>query len=377
MTIARPAALALALAACGPEPPRADLLLTGTDYAPRVIPDRPVARYELRHLRSWGSDSGPEAIGQIAAVGATSRGLLAVADMTDCRILLFDLRTGGKEPVGQVGRCGDGPGELRFLRAVDFVGDTLVAHHALQPLVQFLTLDGAEVGRRPIAGLLSGTESVQSLEPVAGGQYALAIALPSRASGEGGLGENPVSIRLLDLPTGRTLAEALGPAPVSQANPGNLTEGPELCVGTLPDGSRRLAAMNRWAIEGVILSPDSLRQMAHMVLEGDYGTAPFPPPMHGYLPDGLGSAVVCTALGPLYWRLEGSSVDRKPVISGGRVLLTDWDGSPLLNLHFGPSDSVLFNRPMAAVGDRVFAASNVLFDYPMVHEFRLVEAGGR
>lgn len=369
--------LSLLLAACGPEPPPADLLFTDVAGPPRVIPDAPVTRYELRHVRSWGSDSGPDAFSTVSAIGVRGDDLLAVVDMATCRIMLFDRRNNRREPVHAVAKCGDGPGEFRHVRSVDLVGDTIVLVRVSEPVVQYLAFDGREYRRENFSDQLGELESVQSLKPVPGGRFVLSVSLMPRMAEVRGVSSRPTSVRLLDLATTRVVAEALGPTPVSQANPGPLTEGPELCSLSGRNGDVRVVVMNRWAIEGVILVTEALRQTAHVVLEGDYRTVPFPQPMTGYLPAGLGSSVACTGIGPIFWKREGSLVERRPVTTGGRILLTDWEGVPLLNTRFVAKDSLLYGRAAAAVGDRVFTIDNGTYEHPVVHEFQLVATGAR
>lgn len=364
----------LLVAGCSQDAPPTTMLLTGVDLPARLIRDVGPGRVSVEWQRSYGASQGPAALGVIGAVAADDAGRLIVFDVSACQLVVFDWKSAGKKAPVRLGGCGDGPGEFRHVRNIALLGDTLAVVPVSGNYVQFVTLDGLEMGRLHFEALLGAGESVQELEALGGTTFALSVAHPPNAATLRSPDEPVTSLRIVDLADGRVLAAAVGQSPIAQANPGNHTEGPELCVWTGASGRRFAALQNRWSIEGVAFNVPDLTPVLHVVLPGAADPVPFPPPMAGYFPAGLGSSVACTGFGPLFWHREGHVVERRAVTTGGRYALVSWDARELLSTAFGPADSVWWGKPVAGTSDRVFTVDNRTFEFPVVHEF-LIRAG--
>ncbi len=78
----------------------------------------------IRLIRVLGSESGPLAFGQVGRGAISQRGIVAITDVQSCEVVFLDGATGGF--ISRYGRCGNGPGELRAVTSMQYVGDTLV-----------------------------------------------------------------------------------------------------------------------------------------------------------------------------------------------------------------------------------------------------------
>ena len=76
-------------------------------------------------IREYGTLSGELTFGLPYALAILPDGALVVADAGDCTLKVIDRPSG--QLANQWGRCGDGPGEFRFVRALSVHGDSLFA----------------------------------------------------------------------------------------------------------------------------------------------------------------------------------------------------------------------------------------------------------
>lgn len=144
--------LSLIAVGCGVDVDRDDWLMPNLT---NVRPDAATADsiWHAVPLREFGVWDGDMAFGAPSAVAALPDGALAVGDYFTCSITVIDRPT--DEVRTRWGRCGDGPGEFRLIRAMTVHGDSLFVYDQGRQEIIVLSVDGVESRRirvQPSAG---------------------------------------------------------------------------------------------------------------------------------------------------------------------------------------------------------------------------------
>lgn len=339
----------------------------------RVRPTQPsdARGAEVRVGRTYGA--GPEpAFAFLGSLAVLSDGRLAAADNGTCEILVFP--TSPDEAVHRLGRCGDGPGELREVRGLTASGDTLIAYDPSKQALVWITLDGAE-RRRMRPDILVDSAAVMGLTGIAVVNDTVLVAgliLPPAEERD----TDDRLLALIDTRTGRTLQRFLVDPPVSQRNPGNLLRTVEFCL-TRTDSGAFLSTINHWAFEGVTWRVPELEQVGHFRVSLPW-TGPIrvdrDPP--GMLRMASGYATVgCSHQGTLYrhHRLDQSSKPIKRL--GGRIELRDFDGTLRFAADLDAGDWRLTGRFAAGGPQSVFATmADPVTSAHIVREIEIVQS---
>lgn len=317
----------------------------------------------------YGAPSGPSSFSALQGLAVSRKGILAVVDVAECRVELYSVTGPTLMPTGQFGKCGDGPGELRQVRSMTFVGDTLAILLAGQPTIRLLALDGREVGRLDLGSRLPAGFDIQQIEGLPPSALLVSLASGRGTGSRSGPGER--SLALVYSLAGDSVIRLPGSVPqVAMANTGVYFSGPALCAGTSHD-TTYFALANRWASEVAIYRWPQIEMLSHVAAPGDYSPLALPNPNTGYMPRIFGLSAACVYGGVLLWSRTGHFDGAHPVFDGGRVLGVSMSGSPLMDFRYSSADSAMLVIPEGSFQGRLFGASNQLFGYPQIVEFEL------
>lgn len=326
------------------------------------IAHAPASEAVLEFVGSRGTAAGIHAFGMIGPVAVSQRGILAAFDYSSCRVFLWSLSE--SKALAPIGRCGDGPGEFRQVTAMTFVGDTLVTYASQTQWLQFVSDQGIEYRRLTLPKQFGPTAVIQNLAFIAPGVFAASIA---RVPGDlpAALGSRLLVTFTTD--SARILASAVENSRIAMQNPATIMTGLEMCGWY--DGS--VAVLSQWSFEGGTFQGSSLRPRFHFdsPLNWEKPIERTAPPSH--LPGAFASAVACGGFGAVFWKLSGDRSERPPKPNGGHIEFRRYDGATLLAFDFSASDSLFFERPIAAYSDRIFFRANRYLEFPRILEFRL------
>ncbi len=317
----------------------------------------------MRLVASVGRESGPGSFSAIAAATGGADGSVLLNEAATCRLILVD--TLGSPHVPGFGDCGDGPGELRRLKGLTRVGDSVVAFLSEEPSFRVYLLDGTEVGRGTINDSFPPGTDLQGGTGVAGGRLVVSLAIPPavlRATGEdGGRVLSPVG--LLDLRTRSVTPFPIRSAPVVARNVANFVSGPSVC-SLRPGGL--VAVLNEWTPQLLLVDPLTGEVKHEVRVEGDYAPVELAEPMVGYRPRALASTVACGEGYAVLWTREGEVADGKTRIAGGLIGVVDEKGEVLGVARYASTDTLLFARPVAVSLGRIAAVTNTFTVFPQL-----------
>lgn len=209
---------------------------------------------------------GDGALGRIRDVAVSGDSIAAVLDELGCLIHRFDLPDGTYRDA--LGRCGDGPGEMRQPISIAYLGDTLVVSDWGKRRILFLDGEGEEIQSQPYPSELETAPVAQIdardglvlWQPTwLGASPERDMLLVDRQDGnlEGGLPDPEISFRHPDTALARTAGGICA-----------FRDAPQIAVS------------NGWALELVIL--DSALDPVHRHCEDDEDLEPEPvPPEYG------------------------------------------------------------------------------------------------
>ena len=152
---------------------------------------------------------------------------------------------------------------------------------------------------------------------------------------------------------------------------GNLQAGYATCVRP-GNGPRRIALMNRWAFESLILNAEDLTPVVRHVTQLEWGAPRESPGEPGVLmPYGGIPSATCSDEWVMFSqiKLAGEGRDLRP--DGGYVEVRDYDGNLIGSASLSPTDTMWFGLPVAARGDRVFFRVNREAPFPQIQEYSL------
>ncbi len=233
-----------AIGACGGEPDPSYYLFTNHATEQSTVPREPSAGPD-----AWSG--GPQIplneVGRIGFARLLGDTLVGVFDTFACQVHLLRLEPDSVETVARVGRCGDGPGEIRGADDMVLVGDTLVlADHEMARLRFHSLADGGSRDIHVDAGGTDGWRPLGILD-VSDREIWLNGSLEPVTRSENGL------IRKVARDDGRLLASAVEEPVAARRNDAPLMRQVFTCH--LPRPGRILVA-NRWRPERALLSMD-------------------------------------------------------------------------------------------------------------------------
>lgn len=342
-------ALAVAAgASLGCRPAKNPVLFVGVGQRPDVSrPTRLESAYELTPGRTFGAVDGLLGFASVGPMAVNQSGRLAVFDGGTCQIVFLSLL--GPPSPRRVSGCGDGPGELRDVRALTWLTDTVVAYDATKQALLWLDQNGTEL-RRLVPALLSEPNAPFGLDGMAAVNdtlFVLGLLLPPA---HGGSSDDDL-LALVNSQTGRTIRRFAGDPVVSRRSRGNALRNVSFCISHSAKGDF-LAVLNHWAFEGLIYDLPTLTIRSHFLVE-----LPWAGPVHvardprGVTRSGISYPMVgCSDQGVIY-RVHNIDLTEKPVKTiGGYVEVRGFDGRLLYSHDLLAADWRLTG--MAAAGWR-------------------------
>lgn len=315
----------------------------------------------LEPSRMVGQLEGPLAFSLIGDLAIHPAGILAIVDLQACEIAILELER--LTLLRRFGRCGDGPGEFRFIQDITFVGDSLFVFDQRTRQIIVLDMEGNE-GRRmrpPVLGqppvLLLTDMSAVNDSTVLVGLALMPASGESRYPGE----SDHLLLAFMDVRTGAIGARFYRDSELSIANRNNAIRGVSACAA--PTTPHLIATLNRWEFAGTFHNPPDTAATAQFRSEVDW-IVPHETEPGEWIWPGVGS-VACAADVALFSYLGSESEPRR--WTRGHVELRRYDGSLLYQRTLTDADSVFFGRG-AGLRGRFYLASNSVFDYPVIHE---------
>ncbi len=327
-----------------------------------VAASREVRPMSLEYSRSLGTNTGPLSFTLIGDAAVSESGLLAVADLYLCQIVLLSAETGAF--LRRFGRCGSGPGEFQDVGPLTFRGDHLAVYDYRSRSVVVVDLEGQEVSRTLVAGPF-----VTHLSWVDDTTAVIATSvLPRLWSPRVGQGVEPGQVAWLDLRTGAVRHHSLSPPEIGLRNTGAYANR----VGSCSRGQGEafmLAVLNSWSFEAVVLAGPQLVPYSRFHTALDWIA-----PQEGRrsptdrLPASASFAAVCDEDMVLYWHLRALPTNR---IRGesGHLELRSYEGALLMEMDFDRTDTLFHERPVAAFRNKFFFRANHSGPYPQLREF--------
>jgi hypothetical protein len=321
----------------------------------------------LTPVRSIGTADGPLAFGIIGPVAA-QRDLLAVADLTSCEIVLYDLRRGTF--VRRLGGCGRGPGEFSQIDAMAWRGDSLLVVNRPNTEIVVMRLDGVE-SRRVRADVGPFVLFVHRLDVLDDTTLMLSLARFPSTNVRGVRDADVHSLMaLVDARTGRRrqyFLEDQDPRSVTNRAPMA-----RMSVACTPAGGKRpvLAVLSPWTFRGHIVGlPGTNLPMVEFSSQVE-GYGPQERASGQWVPTGFRD-VACGDQAVMFKWIKREEDDQGNRWGWGYLELRDYQGTLLLRKNLARADSALFGRVGAAYGDRFYLYSNTIFAYPVILEYRL------
>jgi len=318
-------------------------------------------------VRSIGAADGPLAFGTIGPV-ATRRDLLAVADLTSCEIVLYDLRRATF--VRRIGGCGRGPGEFSQIDAMAWRGDSLLVLNRPNTEIIVMRLDGVEA-RRIRADVGPFVLFVHRLDVLDDTTLMLSLARFPSANVRGVRDTDVHSlIALIDARTGRRLRYLLEDQDPRSLN--NRAPMARMSVACTPPGGKPgvLAVLSPWTFHGLILGLPGTNVPAAEFASEVEGYGPQERSSGQWVPTGIRD-VGCGERAVLFKWIKGEEDAQGHRRGRGYLEIRDYRGALLLRQSLAHADSALFGRVGAAYGDRFYLYTNTIFAYPMILEYRL------
>ncbi len=158
----------------------------------RPVANLSASRLIAKPVETQFSGEGVE-LGHAVAIVADEQGLIYLGDGIARTILVIDPKT--RKAVRRIGKRGEGPGEMRQLSALAWMGDTLVAYDASLGRLTLFTKLGRVVGTRPWPEQLGCKDCMTALFSGVGGVYSRGIKFTGREkTSSGSRGVNPENV---------------------------------------------------------------------------------------------------------------------------------------------------------------------------------------
>lgn len=316
--------------------------------------------------RGVGRETGPGSFSAIAAATGAADGSVLLNEAATCKLVRVDPM--GDLQVPGFGGCGDGPGEMRRLKGLTVIGDSVLVLLSEEPTYRVFRLNGDEVGRGTTNDSLPVGTDLQAWVGLGGPRILVSLAIPPavlRARPESGA-LSPVG--LLDLGTRAfTPFDIRSPVAATQ-NIANFVSGPSVCA--LEPGGL-VAVFNEWMPQLLLVDPRSGDVRYEVRIEGDYSPIELHAPMVGYRPHTLASTVACGDGLAVFWTREGEVADGRTRIRGGIVGAVDREGNVLGVERYTSRDTLLFARPVAVSRGRIAMVTNTFSAFPQLLYVRL------
>lgn len=309
-------------------------------------------------IREYGTLSGALAFGLPYALGVLPDGELVVADAGDCSLKVIDRPSG--QLLDQWGRCGDGPGEFRLLRALSVQGDSLFIYDQGRSEIVVWSSAGVEGRRMPVRGLKPGPFTLSHLDVVDDSTLVVSTEAPGHTN-----------VTLMDRRTGELREELVGPPPIATRSDTWIRRMGGSCVQPGEAEAPIIVAMNGWAMEGLGLGVETGAKHFHFFTDLN-----LPPRLRSdgvWVPGPWSVNLRCggslflgrvTTLEPADRDGDIASVRAASVILEAR----GYDGSLLMRWWVDNKDSLLRGVPGAFKGDTLFVISTKVRPYPIVGE---------
>lgn len=303
---------------------------------------------------------GPGALGRptVGAVDAEN-GHLLIGDATSCTIKRYRLNT--LEFVDSLGRCGEGPGEVRF------VGGILVSHAAIMVIdyggKRIVSFDrgGTEINRR----LMPSIEQGRWLYRIIGVSHDTLTGLWAAV---GSTKDEDADVVARDIRGVRPAGARLRQPPVAALNPG-LINGLGGCQSSGPSPGH-VVVVSSWAVESVVLDRESLEPEVRSAQKVPWDTTIVPEGETGPVSPMSSIVAVCgpSAYAAL-WVSKPDGSDMQHV----RLEVRDYAGRLLLrraNRVRRDADRLV---PVALDDSRLYVVTADTSGYPLVAAIDLTE----
>ena len=367
------ALLSLIVVGCGFDVDRDDWLMPNLTTV-RPDPATADSTWHAVPLRMYGELDGEMAFGAPGSVATLPDGALAVGDYLSCTITIID------RPAGEVrahwGRCGDGPGEFRLIRAMAAHGDSLFVYDQGRQAIVVLSVEGVEGRRMPI---IPSTDALSSPGPFTLSHLDVlddtTLVVATEAAGN-------ATVSLMDRRTGVIHQLVAAQPPIADDSS---IRHMASCVRPPGEWPPTIVAMSEWAMEAVGFDPRSGDERFHFFTDLDL------PPR---LDDGgrwrTGPRDVDLRCGESAFLARVTTLapedhDGGLRITGNVALITvrlaavilelrSYDGELLMRWWIDDRDSVLRGAPQAFRGDTLFVTSSTVRPYPIIGEAVLLES---
>lgn len=353
--------------ACSPED--SHLFFTDVPY-PDVLPQSQ-DDLRLEMVGEYGDRDRGLVVGNITDLAVSATGILAVLDRIDCQVWIVDTKTGDG---GSLGGCGDGPGEFRTARTAAFTGDTLAVFDAGRNSLVKISLEGEEIDRFDVRLGDLGAHEITDLDISSDGSILAGLTLfPNEEGAE------HLQIASFDGSLGSVNGRGLVAPPVARGTPRRTLRYSSLCGAYTENFGEVVVAVNTWGPQLAILRRNDFRPLMSVRVPVQWARAlEGPGSPGGWIPIGPVPGVACgeryAVVGYRYQRSVPGAVSE--VLRAVMVVIDLLDGSITTLGGDEPPvpGSILFMTPAAATGDRFFFFTNSFFGYPVVREYRIVEA---
>jgi hypothetical protein len=329
--------------------------------------ERRIEQVHMELVAEYGDRDSGLVFGRILTLAVSGAGHLAVYDRDECRIWLVDRVRGGHEVLGG---CGDGPGEFRYVTALAFSGDTILAFDTDRRALVRLRMDGTEISRTDLGLEKIGAKEIVSISPQFGMGMALGLKLYPN-----GMTQEDTQLVLSNSAGDSLNSRGLLAPPIARGTPRQIVRSVSSCTGDSEDTGHVWVVANHWGPQVVTLGMEDFEPLAsvrmpvewavaheHSLIEGHWGPMISEP------------GLACGSDLFLVTYRDQRKVSGETVVSGAALFAMDYAGNILYEMradHAPDAGSVLFLTPGAASGDRFFLFSNNFLEFPTIREYRV------
>ncbi len=326
----------------------------------------------LTPVRTYGTMEGPLSFAYIVALAVSDRGVLAVADQQACTITLIQRPQG--RYLRRFGSCGEGPGEFRQIRALQFSGYSLVVYDQARQQMLLLNADGIERARIHLA--LPGVDAVRSFARLDDSTVLVATERVVAYRDVSGSTRRLPLVGLLAWPSGQLRSWVASDPPIATVGPQRTLRRMESCLTRI--GNQPVAVIkNDWVLEGAGLGVRSGAEVFHF-LSTIRGLEPEHRSDGSWAPSTMVTdAVWCGASGAIFKITEPQAphIGVPPRPKRTFLEFRGYDGSILMRRTVRDSSSMLHTAFGTMRADTLLVASNLAGPWPMVGEFVLRRSG--
>lgn len=327
--------------------------------------DIPTPSLAFELVRQIGDMEGSAAFGTISAIAAHPNGLLAVGEWTSCRITLIDRASGAV--LRRIGRCGQGPGEFTRIQILALSQDSILVVEPMAMHVQVLDFFGHEGRRLQLRSLSKvGATMLTHLTVVNDTTWLVGLGLTLRGKAAAADPDNADNLlAYVDSRTGTPYMTFHRDDEFSIRNRNGVVRSAISCAS--PHAAHDVAAFSVWTFAGATYGGGSTTPTSAFAVPIDWAAPRLVGPQEWIWPSGYYYAD-CGERWVAFRYIAVEDTSQRG--ERGHIEVRSYGGDVLVSRDMTRADSALFGLG-AALGDRLYVASNSIYEYPLISEFRL------